>query len=430
MKTPLLKELPELVQAGIIPQETADKISDYYLNQRTPSQNRIVIAFGILGAILVGLGIILIIAHNWDEFPRMVKTGFAFLPLVAGQIVCGFTLMKKRGSIAWVESATAFLFFAVGASISLVSQVYNIPGNLTSFLFTWMLLCLPLIYVMNSSIASLLYLIGITYYACESGYWSHPATESYWYWILLLLALPHFVRLHRKQPEGNFMIFHNWLVPLSLLTALGTVAESTEELMFIAYMSLLGLFYLFGSSEFFSEQKRRSNGFFIISSVGTIGMLLAFSFDWFWKMLARSNLRYREVVSSPEFYASAIITLVALGFLFRQMKNQPLREIKPLGVVFLVFIVTFIMGLSSITLPLIIINLLALAIGVLTIRSGAQADHLGILNFGLLIITALVVCRYFDSDLSFVAKGILFVSVGLGFFFSNYLMLKKRKAHE
>jgi len=430
LKTPLLKELPELVQAGIIPQETADKISDYYLNQRTPSQNRIVIAFGILGAILVGLGIILIIAHNWDEFPRMVKTGFAFLPLVAGQIVCGFTLMKKRGSIAWVESATAFLFFAVGASISLVSQVYNIPGNLTSFLFTWMLLCLPLIYVMNSSIASLLYLIGITYYACESGYWSHPATESYWYWILLLLALPHFVRLHRKQPEGNFMIFHNWLVPLSLLTALGTVAESTEELMFIAYMSLLGLFYLFGSSEFFSEQKRRSNGFFIISSVGTIGMLLAFSFDWFWKMLARSNLRYREVVSSPEFYASAIITLVALGFLFRQMKNQPLREIKPLGVVFLVFIVTFIMGLSSITLPLIIINLLALAIGVLTIRSGAQADHLGILNFGLLIITALVVCRYFDSDLSFVAKGILFVSVGLGFFFSNYLMLKKRKAHE
>lgn len=418
------------MQAGIIPQETADKISDYYLNQRTPSQNRIVIAFGILGAILVGLGIILIIAHNWDEFPRMVKTGFAFLPLVAGQIVCGFTLMKKRGSIAWVESATAFLFFAVGASISLVSQVYNIPGNLTSFLFTWMLLCLPLIYVMNSSIASLLYLIGITYYACESGYWSHPATESYWYWILLLLALPHFVRLHRKQPEGNFMIFHNWLVPLSLLTALGTVAESTEELMFIAYMSLLGLFYLFGSSEFFSEQKRRSNGFFIISSVGTIGMLLAFSFDWFWKMLARSNLRYREVVSSPEFYASAIITLVALGFLFRQMKNQPLREIKPLGVVFLVFIVTFIMGLSSITLPLIIINLLALAIGVLTIRSGAQADHLGILNFGLLIITALVVCRYFDSDLSFVAKGILFVSVGLGFFFSNYLMLKKRKAHE
>jgi hypothetical protein len=65
--------------------------------------------------------------------------------------------------------------------------------------------------------------------------------------------------------------------------------------------------------------------------------------------------------------------------------------------------------------------------GVLTIWRGAKNDHLGILNYGLLTITALVVCRFFDSDMSFVLRGILFMLVGGGFFVANYAMLKRRK---
>jgi len=68
-------------------------------------------------------------------------------------------------------------------------------------------------------------------------------------------------------------------------------------------------------------------------------------------------------------------------------------------------------------------------IGLLTIRNGARQHHLGILNYGLLMITALVVCRFFDTNLSFVVRGILFVSVGAGFFGANYWMLKRRKAN-
>jgi hypothetical protein len=75
-------------------------------------------------------------------------------------------------------------------------------------------------------------------------------------------------------------------------------------------------------------------------------------------------------------------------------------------------------------------NILVFAIGILTIRDGAKFDNLGVLNYGLLIITALVVCRFFDTDLSFVIRGGLFVSVGIGFFATNYWMLKKRKLND
>ena len=156
----IIKDTPELVEAGVISQQTADNIQHYYNSKGGQSQNKLLVVFGILGAVLVGLGIILIIAHNWDELSKITKLCVAFLPLVIGQLLCVFTLIKKQDSTACREGAAAFLFFAVGASISLVSQIYNISGDLSLFLLTWMLLCLPLIYVMRSSVASLLYLIG------------------------------------------------------------------------------------------------------------------------------------------------------------------------------------------------------------------------------------------------------------------------------
>ena len=56
----MIKDIPELVKAEVISEETADKIRNFYRNIRGQSTNRLFIVFGILG----GLGIILIIAHN------------------------------------------------------------------------------------------------------------------------------------------------------------------------------------------------------------------------------------------------------------------------------------------------------------------------------------------------------------------------------
>ena len=422
------KELPELINAGVISKENAEKIQDYYANKKGASGNRLLIVFGILGAILIGLGIILIIAHNWDELSRPSKTISSFLPLLIGQIVCGYVLIKKPDSIAWRESATAFLFFAVGACIALIGQIYNIPGNLSSFLLTWMLLCLPLIYLMKSSIASLLYLWGITYYATQTSFWAYPSYGSYLYWLLLLLALPHYYLLYKNKPQSNFMIFHNWIIPLSLVISLGMIIQDMGEPMFIAYFNLFGILYLVGNLEFFNQQKTRNNGYKVLGIFGTIILLLILSFDWFWEELIEKEFPFDEVMAAPEFYATVITFLLASGLFFFEYRNKAWHEIKPLAPVFILFLLTFLLGLSS-PIAVILINLLVFAIGILIIREGANQDRLGKLNFGLLTIAALVICRFFDTDISFVTRGILFVVIGAGFFAANYLMLKKRKAN-
>jgi hypothetical protein len=109
------------------------------------------------------------------------------------------------------------------------------------------------------------------------------------------------------------------------------------------------------------------------------------------------------------------------------MKTNRVTELLSKSYVIPVFIVLFIVGLLSAQLAQILTNIFILILAVYTIREGAKADHLGRMNYGLLILSLLIVCRFFDTDLSFVIRGLLFVLVGLGFFGMNYRMVKKRR---
>ncbi|WP_421804665.1 DUF2157 domain-containing protein [Flagellimonas sp.] len=421
----LQNDLPELVKAGVISEDTAADIASYYQGKQTSPTNKLFVVFGILGAILVGLGIILIIAHNWDDLSRGLKTVFAFLPLVIGQALCAFSFLKKPGNLAWKESSSVFLFFTVGASIALVSQIYHIPGDLSTYLLTWMLLTLPLIYVMQSPMTSLLCLVGITYYACETSYWGFPTSNSYLYWAMLAAMVPFYYQLFRKNPSSNFVRFHNWLVPLSLVTVLGTLSATLDEFMFIAYISLFGFFYLLGTGAWMPQENTK-NGYTILGSLGTIILLLFLSFNEFWEHLFKKELQLTEIFASQEFVLIVLLTLAASVLLYRTIQQKGIRNLSLFSVVFLVFIPIFFIGTAS-TIAVVLVNVLIFLLGVFTIREGSRKNHLGLLNYGLLIITALIICRFFDTDLSFVARGLLFVGVGAGFFFANYWMIQKRK---
>lgn len=424
------KGISELVTAGIITDETAERIEQYYQSKNDSTPNRLIIIFGILGAILVGLGIVLILTYNWDQLSRMTKTIVAFVPLVLGQLVCGYTLLRQKDSITWREGSSAFLVLAIGGSLSLISYIYNISGSMEGFLLTWTLMALPVIYVMRSSLTSLLYLIGITWYACEAGYWGSDADESYVYWGLLLLVLPYYILLWKKDKDSTFCAFHHWFIPLSVIICLGTVATDWEELMFIAYMSLFGLFYQIGNLPVLEDEKIRNNGYLVLGSTGSAILLLILSFNGVWEEIRNNDQTLTSWIASPEGIAVILLSIAALGLLIYQKSKNSWWKSKPVELVFLLFIGIFWLGMHS-TVAAVLVNILLLVMGVLTIREGVQRDHFGIVNYGLLIITTLIICRFFDTDIHAVLKGLMFVLVGFGFFITNYWMVKKRnKQHQ
>lgn len=122
MKSKIRDELPELVKNRVISEETALRIRNFYSSQKSDANTKLFTVFGVFGALLIGLGIILILAHNWDDFSRSLKVVLAFLPLILGQFLTGYTILKKKSS-TWKEASGTVLFFAVGGSIALVKFI-------------------------------------------------------------------------------------------------------------------------------------------------------------------------------------------------------------------------------------------------------------------------------------------------------------------
>lgn len=423
------KELEELLQAGIISQSISDDILAYFESKKKDSPNRLFSIFGALGALLVGLGIILILAHNWDQFSKSVKTIVAFTPLLVGQIIYAYVLLRKSNQMGWREGATTFLFLAVGACISLISQIYNIPGSLGDFLFTWMLLCLPLIYLMRSSLAPLLYLIGITVFGMESSYFSPDEPEFYWYWLMLAAALPHYLRLVLKEPLGNSTFIHHWAVLLSVTICLGTFHHDVSEYLFVAYFSFFGICMLIGRNSLLQKSPSWSNAYLIIGALGSLTLMFIFSFEAVWENLISEDISRKEQLLSREFWLAFSLTLIGTFMLINRWRTIAIQQWNPIGAAFLLFAIIFLPGIAYPQIAMIIINLAILSIGILIVTDGAKKDHLGRLNFGLLIISVLILCRFLDTEMSFVLRGIIFVGLGISFFAANYFMLQKRKKH-
>ena len=422
MNSKIQNDINELVEAQIISSEVAVNIENYYQSKKTDSPNRLFTVFAVLGSTLVGLGIILILAHNWDHFSRSVKTMFAFAPLILGQFFVGYSILKKK-STTWKESSGVFLFFAVGASMALVSQIYNIPGNFSSYMLTWILLCAPLIYLLKSHALAILHIVFATNYACAFGYFD--GNDTPWLFLLLLaILLPHYYQLLKHKSAHNITSIFNWLLPLSVVVVLGAFVDRSGEFGFLMYVIFFGLLYNIGKMPFFNNQKLRRNGYLVLGSLGTIYMLMLTSFEWLWQDILRHDL----IFGTQEFYVSIVLFLITLGVLVYSYSKQWIQSFNLFQYAFIIFTIIFFIGLSGSILPTVLINLIVLVLGIVTIKIGADKFHFGILNYGLLIITALIVCRFFDTNMSFVIRGLLFVSVGVGFFITNYMMLKKQKS--
>lgn len=428
MNKQLLKDIPELVKADVISEETGLKIATYYELKKQSAPNNLVVVLGVLGALLVGSGIVLIVAHNWDELSRFVKTILSFLPLVLAQLICAYTLLKQKDNRVWRECSSVLLFFTIGVCISLISQIYQIGGSMSGFLLTWMLLALPLVYLLSSSTVALLCIAGFTWYACELGYFQRPARIPFIYAGALLLLVPYYIHQFKQNPVSNTVHLLNWFIAISLIISLGSFTKQGDALfewLFLLYCILFCIYYFIGRSSYFTGRGIMANPFLSTGIMGILIILLSWSFEYLWKDV-HTSLKAVTVFSDPLLYI--IITGLAVA-VYSGYKNlqQSGRSFDPAGYSFLLFLM-LVTGLRNFPLTAtFIVNGWIFYIAVYFIRKGSRENHLGILNFGLTILASLALCRFFDDNIPFVWRGLFFVATGAGFFISNYLILRKRR---
>ena len=164
----------EWTSADLITDEQAAAIEAYHHDrhageERTRGFGRMVAVASTLGAVLVGAGILLIVASNWASYARSVQILIAMAAFVVLEGV-GY-LVRYRTDYHRTGEAILFIgAVAYGGAIFLVGQVYNRPLDDPNLFVYWLVPMLPLAYVVRSRlIAALAILVtyGVVAYRLE-----------------------------------------------------------------------------------------------------------------------------------------------------------------------------------------------------------------------------------------------------------------------
>jgi len=421
MPMKLLNQLQELQSEGIISPQTALDIQGYFNSKADNSGNRQMVIFSVIGSLLLGLGLVLLFAHNWDEMSKITKTIIAISPLVIAQGFGVYFLARKKDSLAGREGIGSLLFLCIGLSISLVGQIYNISGDMPGFLKSWMLLALPALFLLRSSMIAFLSSVGITWYILIQ------KDNSFYPFLMFLgymaLIIFHFYKLLKSDKESNYINIATWIIPITFLFSTAAFEKSNDELVFLNYLILGNLFTWIGNSKLLAGRSLVKNGLKVIGPLSILNILFILSFI----DVSEDLLRIETNQFGLEWIAFCLLLIPLVFIIIKRSITFGLSK-SPILWVFIPGILLFLFSGSEIVISL-AANFMILSLGLIYILNGIKENLIGKLNFGLLIITILVTCRFFDGSMSFIARGIIFLILGAGFLATNYWIIKRKK-HE
>ncbi|TGL62402.1 DUF2157 domain-containing protein [Leptospira sarikeiensis] len=128
------KKLKLWVESGLISQTQAESILKFEDSKKVPY---VFYSFLGLGIVVIGLGVIAMVAANWDQIHYSLKLIASFGILVS----IGFTVLYTQKNGIWNDTVRyllvlllCLLFFA---NIGLISQIYHTQGRLYQGLLLW-----------------------------------------------------------------------------------------------------------------------------------------------------------------------------------------------------------------------------------------------------------------------------------------------------
>lgn len=419
-------ELPDLIARGVLTPETADALKRHYgTSDRSAAAGWGQVLLASFGALLVGGGIILILAHNWEDLGRPARAAIAIGVLVLAQALTAFAVARRPASVPWTEAASGFLVASVGAAIALVGQTYHVGGTLEGLLQAWLWLVVAVPYITGSSLASILTWALLLVRVFNMSWRDVPIDP----WLVAAAALPFVVVRVRRDPRS-------WRTALTAIAAaigifsVGTVIASNgwHGLWAIFDVSLLAA--IVGAAAWppdrdAIEQWRRR--LLVPAWLGLIAVGTILTFDDVWRTVTvdeRTGAQAAVMISAIVAVLCAAFASVVAIRLARagRLAAATAAAAAPLVVVLHAF------SMLDVQLPgWIAFNLWLLAFGVVTLAGGVRAAALGTANLGLLALGALIVARFFDTDLSFLARGLVFVAFGVGCLAVNVWMMRQAR---
>ncbi len=420
----LESELPKLVDQGVMSNEVKSNIEEHYHEELKASAdamfNKVTVTLAILSATLFSAGICLLINHNWDMFNIAWKNLFTFIPLLVATILGSYTLMKKKSAL-WREFSGILTVGAVAAAIAIISQTYNMDGELKDYLFLVLFLMFPLLYIFRSMGVFLLYLIAIIAWKESGSYWfGNWNTDNsllMYFMIFTALGVPFLLLVNHVKSLRNSATFCNF-ISILFIFCLGGICKDAGQT-FLIYLSLSIATFFFGKHLFDKDCKIIKN---LCLTLGIISQLIISSIFMEGDFKA---LRFNDFK-----ILSAIFIIFAIFFL---IKNFSVLNCFILGTLIMPFIIAQNnFGLESYLTSWIYVAYF-FTVGIIALFRSLKKVRFSLFMLGLGYLTAITIRIFFDSNVDTIFRGLLAMAFSvilavLIFFFTKKYRNKKQEA--
>lgn len=141
-------ELRDWLSEGLIDNAQAQRLRARY--PLAPSRSWARVIFSSLGAILIGLGVILLFAYNWQQMHKFVKLAVIFSALIGAHGAALWCRRHRPKQTALAEGLQVLGTLIFGAGIWLVAQIYHIDEHYPNAFLAWGLGALAMAWVLPS----------------------------------------------------------------------------------------------------------------------------------------------------------------------------------------------------------------------------------------------------------------------------------------
>ena len=389
----LPREVSRWESDGIITTEQGQAIlGSFSASELAPAsqraRGRLVTGLSTIGGVLVGLGVILFFAANWDGIDRWTKVGMILAFIIAAHGL-GYYLRYHRG-YRRVGSAMVLLACIIyGAGVHLVGQAYNVDVNDPRLMLFWFLGVFPLVYIVRSQPIQFL---GLALFLLAVGFrlpdWLDPISQGEGVLglaLFLILGLLILAAGRLKEEMPVLRPYSEVFQLVGMITALGALFVLTFKDVFDSFDSGL---YIQGDVELGYRA--------MVAAAGVLTLVLILAAAWL------HRLREREfTITGVEGVAIAILLASAYVVIGVDTGGE------------VVYAVAF-----NVLLALSLLGILV---------SGYLRGREAWVNISLVFIGIDVIARYFEYSWGLLDRSFIFVAAGVILLLGGFLVERGRQ---
>ncbi len=448
-KTYMLQEIQRWRKDGLISPAQAVALELQYSDDessavlsRTPAT-----IFGSIGALAIGLGIILLIGFNWELMSKEAKLLSVFIPLI---LFHGFGIWSRIANKAKWISETAHLLGTMmfGAAIILVAQIYHIDDHWPNGSLAWGLGAMLFFFILQSKAHGILsailmgtFLIGESLCFYEESTLPSLLLLTGPLWVLALFVGWSYVKKSVLMLVPSLMLFAiscGALIPVWLLPSRETLHVLPNIYCFLIPLFFYGGWYFIRNDE---SRKYLAITFKFFGHIFLFPLLGVLTFDMgLSAVLYSGSTNLSFVVSHPYLWSEIVTTLLLvtggiilpIGYgilLFRRITcplSVKINNWIPI-VIFAYYMANVIAVMNNymvtveyykLTGPLVDISTILFSVAFLYlllthIWNGCKERQLvSVVGFTLVLATWLIV-RFFTWFDNFLYRGIAFLAIGV-----------------